>query len=310
MPTALHYDRNHVKLNAAAPVRVQRYFAQPDVALHDHSFHEIVLINGGTATHVTTEGGEPLHAGMVLILQPESVHGYAETKHLDLTNLYYLAEWFLADVRALRGIEHLFALFFGSALYSRRLVAPIVRLDLTADELNRLRLEVRHLSEGYVTARSLLYLESCFFKILDELARAYGRSCGRDMALQCRPEVMRGMNLIETQVAIRGEFDATATARCAGLSNNRFTVLFHEHTGMTPMEYFQKHRLHHVCRRLLSSLLSIAEIAHEFGYADVAHMNRYFRRYLKTTPGAYRRRFANPILGRADPPDFRPLASG
>jgi AraC-like DNA-binding protein len=49
-------------------------------------------------------------------------------------------------------------------------------------------------------------------------------------------------------------------------------------------------------RRLLAQGSSPARAAAEAGFADQAHLTRWFRRYYGVTPGAYRA--AAPALGR------------
>ncbi|GAB5562191.1 MAG: hypothetical protein SynsKO_38380 [Synoicihabitans sp.] len=259
---------------------------------HDHSFHEIVVVTAGSAIQSTREGDEKLKGGTALILQPESSHSYRQSRHFDVINIYYLAEWFLTDVNALRGADHLFSLFFGSALFERQLAAPIVRLDLEVAEFENLKFEMAQLIQGEAENRSLLYREACFLKILDELSRVYGRTFGRDQTRPVRVEVLQGLEAIERQAA-KGEFLIAEASRQAGLSVNQFERLFRSHTGMKPIDYFQKIRLNHVCRRLLNSGASIAEVAYEFNYSDAAHLNRYFRRFLKMTPGQYRKTYAS-----------------
>ncbi|MCF3650637.1 AraC family transcriptional regulator [Synoicihabitans lomoniglobus] len=257
---------------------------------HDHSFHEIVIVTAGSAMQSTAEGHEQLQEGTALILQPESSHSYKRSSGFNVVNIYYLAEWFLTDVNALRGVDHLFSLFFGSALFEKKLAAPIVRLDLNAVEFARLKLELQQMIQGEQDKRSLLYREACFLKILDDLANAYGRRFGRDRTRPVRNEVIRGLEVIERQ-AYKGGFHIAEVSRQAGLSINQFERLFRNHTGMKPIDYFQKMRLNHACRRLLNSGASIAEVAYEFNYSDAAHLNRYFRRFLSMTPGQYRQQY-------------------
>lgn len=288
----IHYTQNHVRLSAKRPVRAYSMYPHPDVGLHDHDFHEIFVVVRGSAEQLIGETSEMLLPGSIFVLQPASQHALRRTRDLELININYLAEWFLTDIRALRGIDHLLPLFFEAERYSRAAVPPVVRLDATPDEFGRLMLELTDLIQAETSGRTLLYLESCFYKFLDELSVIYGRSYGRDVNQVVRPEVNRGLQLIEAAVAQRKVFSASQIAQQAGLSINRFENLFREHTGMSPTDYFQKHRVHHVSRRLLNSKVSIAEIAHDFNYADAAHLNRYFRRFFQMTPGEYRRRFA------------------
>lgn len=291
------YSQAHVGLGADRPVSVDRqhYEGEYPVPAHDHEFYEIALVTRGWMTHTTDVGTDQLPKGTVLILSPMSVHSYVGHRGLELCNILYLGEWFLADVRALRGTENLVPLFFEKLMFARTEAPPVVRINPEPAEFARLIDEIADM-ERRGPKGSLLYLESCFLKLIDELARIYGRQYGRDFTRPMRSEVTRGLAIIESLVALHGEFLAPQVARQAGLSHTRFDVLFREHTGMSPTDYFQRHRVQHVCRRLLATSLTVAEIAQEFNYSDAAHLNRYFRRYQRMTPSAYRRRFGSGSL--------------
>jgi AraC-like DNA-binding protein len=75
----------------------------------------------------------------------------------------------------------------------------------------------------------------------------------------------------------------------AGLGLSRFQVLraFRASTGMPPYAWLAQHRVARA-RTLLDAGRRPAEAAAETGFADQAHLTRWFRRVLGVTPGAYR----------------------
>ncbi|MDT0346323.1 AraC family transcriptional regulator [Streptomyces litchfieldiae] len=73
------------------------------------------------------------------------------------------------------------------------------------------------------------------------------------------------------------------------LGLSRFQVLraFHAATGMPPYAWLAQHRVARA-RALLDAGRRPAQAAAEVGFADQAHLTRWFRRVLGVTPGAYR----------------------
>jgi transcriptional regulator GlxA family with amidase domain len=57
--------------------------------------------------------------------------------------------------------------------------------------------------------------------------------------------------------------------------------------GMPPYAWLAQHRVHRA-RGLLDSGRKPAEVASMVGFADQAHLTRWFRRVLGVTPAAYR----------------------
>jgi AraC-like DNA-binding protein len=86
-----------------------------------------------------------------------------------------------------------------------------------------------------------------------------------------------------------GAADLTADdlAAAAGCSRYAAYRAFTQAYGLAPSDYQRQLRVR-AARRLLSAGVSPARAAAEAGFADQAHLTRWFRRYYGVTPGAYR----------------------
>ena len=78
-------------------------------------------------------------------------------------------------------------------------------------------------------------------------------------------------------------------AEIAGLSKQRFTHLFKEQTGKSPMVYIKELRLTIAARRLLVSSENVSDIAYEVGYEDPNYFIREFKAAFGYTPNQYRK---------------------
>jgi AraC-like DNA-binding protein len=83
--------------------------------------------------------------------------------------------------------------------------------------------------------------------------------------------------------------DLTAGDLAAAAGCSRYTAYraFHQAYGLAPSDYQRQLRVR-AARRLLSGGVPPAVAAAEAGFADQAHLTRWFRRYYGITPGAYR----------------------
>jgi AraC-like DNA-binding protein len=77
--------------------------------------------------------------------------------------------------------------------------------------------------------------------------------------------------------------DLAAAAGCSRFAAYR---AFSRAYGLAPSDYQRQLRIR-AARRLLSDGVSPARAAAEAGFADQAHLTRWFRRYYGVTPGAY-----------------------
>jgi AraC-like DNA-binding protein len=78
-------------------------------------------------------------------------------------------------------------------------------------------------------------------------------------------------------------------AKQAGLSPSRYSALFKAQTGAAPIEHHIGLRIHAACSLLVTSTLSIKEIAARLGYEDPLYFSRLFRKTMGTSPSDYRR---------------------
>jgi AraC-like DNA-binding protein len=83
------------------------------------------------------------------------------------------------------------------------------------------------------------------------------------------------------------DLTADDLAAAAGCSRYAAYRAFQAAYGLAPSDYQRQLRVH-AARELLSGGASPASAAAEAGFADQAHLTRWFRRYYGITPGTYR----------------------
>lgn len=100
----------------------------------------------------------------------------------------------------------------------------------------------------------------------------------------------------EVLEAISSSASIVAASRCVGVSERTVERLVTAQTGQTPSFWKSLVRMRRAARAImpvegLARVLPhrpLAEVAYELGYADQAHMNREFRRWLGATPAQFR----------------------
>ncbi|MNJ53864.1 HTH-type transcriptional regulator YesS [compost metagenome] len=79
-------------------------------------------------------------------------------------------------------------------------------------------------------------------------------------------------------------------AEIAHLSPSRFSALFNQVVGTSPLHYLVQLRLDHAVELLEQGERSVLEIAEQCGFRNLSNFNRLFLNYLGVTPTAMRRR--------------------
>jgi AraC family transcriptional regulator len=81
---------------------------------------------------------------------------------------------------------------------------------------------------------------------------------------------------------------ASVAAEC-NLSVSHFAHAFRRTFGRPPHRWLMERRINAVKNLLLTSRLTLAEVASKCGFADQSALNRSFKRVLKESPGEWRR---------------------
>ena len=133
-------------------------------------------------------------------------------------------------------------------------------------------------------------------------------SCGHpEFASQTRQQVHRrryenrpisGVRLTSRQEQIAKEKLGTDLTREPSIADvaaachmpaRRFVRAFRHTTGMPPYRWLRAFRVEHAKELLLNSSFSLAQIAHDCGFADQSHFTRVFVSGVGVTPGSWRR---------------------
>lgn len=86
------------------------------------------------------------------------------------------------------------------------------------------------------------------------------------------------------------EIPLTELARHSGLGVSRLSQLFRESLGISPMQYTAKAKSEKATELLLTTNLSITEIAEQMGFASINYFSRFFRKQTGHSPQETRNR--------------------
>lgn len=92
------------------------------------------------------------------------------------------------------------------------------------------------------------------------------------------------------RIHLQEKLTVKGLAEEANLSASRFSHLFSEETGMSPMAYFRKEKIESAKEMLKDSEYTVYEIAMILGFSSESHFIRAFKEQMSETPGEYRRR--------------------
>ena len=232
---------------------------------HSHESYSFGLTEAGAQAFTCRHGRHVSGAGMVMTFNPDDPHdGHAA-----------------GEGGFTYRMVHIWPEFFATLISDAPLPLPLFRSPVIDDP---------------AVARSLLRLHVALTTPASELER-YERLSGtaglllRHASARVRPPEGSGAagrirELIHDRYAA-ADLTADDLGAAAGCSRYAAYRAFTKVYGMAPSDYQRQLRVR-AARRLLIQGVPPARAAAEAGFADQAHLTRWFHRYYGITPGAYR----------------------
>lgn len=201
----------------------------------------------------------PIRPGDVAVYIPTVPHAFwVETPHAEMC-------WFSIDGPLSEQFAYLIGMRPGVYPYGP---APLSRINAMIDSLKDQSLAGRQYS-------SLLAIQSLYD------------------AMHCLPlpqvsSILRDVRKRIHEALADPELSAGGIAKQLNYNRSSLSRMFHEHTGMTIMEFITQTRLDEAKLLLSQTSDRVSDIARKCGFRDVAYFSRWMRKHSGRPPSAYR----------------------
>lgn len=248
---------------------------------HYHDFFQVSLLRGeGRLMHDFRE--KDIRGLTLLFITPGQVHTVKPGDGMRGVIVSFTREFFDA------GSEAATRLLLELPFYFSPDTAPWLSLDPEReteipDLFRQLQAEYDQAGPGAVEVLRALLRILCVKAARLHAARSPAPRANRADAL------VRGFQLaVEKHFARRPSL--APYARELGVSVNHLNDVVSAATGRAAGEHIRLRRLLAAKRQLLHSELSVSEIGYQLGFKDPSYFSRFFRRYEKLAPAAFRTR--------------------
>ena len=258
---------------------------------HAHSFVEIVLVTGGSGSHMRRpQGGKPITYDLfendVFVVPVGWSHSYQNCRALNIYNIIFAPELIEKDFISQSNSAGSFALFAGRShrpdeglvyklhlRHATRLAAESLIKSIRRETMTR-----RHGYELVAKARLL--------ELLALLERATDDRPSEPVDSSSGNAVADAIRYVEDHYDQPVGLQDIASA--VGLNPNYLCERFGQVTGISPVKYLTRLRVEHAKGLLLTTDLPVTEVAMRSGFSDSSYFARIFRRAVGRTPSAFR----------------------
>lgn len=273
-------------------ILVRREEAQDDTLKHEHVYHEIVLIESGTAEHITELGSQKLHPGDIIIIKPRMWHAYRKTKDLQIINCLFDRRILNDHAKLVSMVSGAFELFLRPSPNQR--VSPPLLLHANpaqrARMLENLETIIAEMDQKEQDWRAVVTLRLIDFLIaILRLKRGGFQTAGKPLSNHALEAVDQAVVYLESNY--REEISLAQVASHFHICPSYLSRVFSTRVGMGIVQYLHHLRVEEACRRLRSCDTAISQIATDVGYNEIAYFSRRFRRETGTSAMEYRKKY-------------------
>lgn len=146
---------------------------------------------------------------------------------------------------------------------------------------------LEHMGKFFPSAArgTFLRCQKLFFEILYELSIFIPDTW---LAKGNNHKLTEAINYI--RMHFQENFTVNELARHCGYSVSRLRSAMKAQSGKTPIEYRNQLRIEKACEYLVTTNLSVVEIANKVGFSDVFYFSNFFKKNMGISPSAYRRK--------------------
>ncbi len=129
-----------------------------------------------------------------------------------------------------------------------------------------------------------LTLVSELLSLICEIGKVYGTQKSMQIDERMRPVI------VHMNKNYRATSDIDFYASMTGLSRGRFMHVFKESIGISPYSYLLSLRLERASQMLVSTSLTVSEIAFDAGFSDPLYFSRAFKKKYMISPAEFRKK--------------------
>jgi AraC family L-rhamnose operon regulatory protein RhaS len=257
--------------------------------IHTHNHFELILIRTGSGQHIINGNRFAYQAGDVFFLGPLDNH-YFVVDQLTCFCCLSFTELYMGRL-AMQGTDGWLQIKERGLTASQQLVGSIVTDRIEQQNLNALVDIILTEQNNHRPLLSNQIVDALMKTILSLVDRQLIEHQGlSSSSLASASLIQRIGTYICHHITMPDQLRMEKMADVFNYSPSHLVALFKQQAGESINQYIIRYKLQLVETRLRLSNRTISQIADEFGFTDICHLNKLFKRYYQTTPTEYRRR--------------------
>lgn len=246
-------------------------------------WYEIIQIQTGEGYHVVNDNRFAYHPGDVFFLGGHDRYSFLITKKTSFYRLAFSKSY----------VDSLLTTDSHSWGFNPAASPCVESIAADATDQDKLRTLIAMLLSEERSLRSstdnpiVKSLMTVILSMVDRLLAQRGASAPARHAYSS-DLTRRVINYISQHIGEPDRLRMDILADTFNYSPGHLSALFKQQVGDSIQQFIIRHKLKLVATRLRHTPLTVSQIAEDFGFSDVCHLNKLFKRYYNHTPTTYR----------------------
>ncbi len=263
----IYLKPNEFFVSSEIPFATELRAPQEPYPEHSHAFEELMLVSGGSGTHVINDIPMNLSKNYVCFIKREDRHLFENVEGLHLSNVLFDQSKMAVDSSIAKYIPD-------TADQSRGWFINDQSSEMANSLIIRLDSEI-----GVDTLESKIVCQSLFNLLLVELSRGRIHSLDAESDEEKVLSVMQYLHQSYAEPVTLQDFTEQVS-----ISSKQLSKILFRMTGMNFNKYLNHIRMSKALEALKYSDRSITDIAFEVGYQDSNYFSSKFKRVFNVTP--------------------------
>mgnify|MGYP003575628608 CR=1 FL=1 len=247
---------------------------------HSHTYYELVYIQSGKGEHLFNDTHVAYSDGDLFLIAPGDEHSFeiVEPTHftyIKFTESYFESKKHLAPDEFRVGAPEIL-------MQMKWLKEVKIVVNEPCDEILRSTVKnlVRYSKHKEVNSSPVAYYQLLsIFGLVKEILRTRNISLHKEEF-----NFEKLISFIHENIYNRDKLSVKEISACFNISPTYFSNYFRRHFGLSYQEYLDSYRITLVEKRLRIGGLKLKQIADEFGFTDVSHLSKTFKKIKGNTP--------------------------
>ncbi len=275
---------HHIIDRSLVPHKIDVHqLSQSSIALHNHSFFELVYVLEGSAEQTLGETTVHVNCGDYFIIDYGSYHSYTNCKNFSLINCLFKPEYLDKTLSGCTSFAQLITNYLIHFNYT--ILSKVPANNVFTDTDGHIRSLFESLLDEF-KAKQPGFVELMRCHIIEILVRSL-RGIVESDKLHMHAATLKLTRFVEENFT--ENISLSKLARELNFSLPYLSRLFHTQMGIRFQQYLQKTRIEHSCRLLAETRLPITQIAQNVGYSDTKHFGKLFREIVHMSPREFRK---------------------